>query len=279
MSCRVEDGARFQFAAVCIEECGVEFFWEEGFVFMAFVLGLCLGSFYNVCVHRYLTGQSILWPGSHCPSCGHVLSWWENIPVLSYLFLRARCRSCRKVIHWRYPALELVSGLLALALAQKYGPGWGWVLLMILAGMYLVASFIDLEECILPDILTFPAVPLALLSPLVLPISWLDAVLGSVCGAGIFLLLQQFYSRFRKMEGLGMGDIKLMLSLGALTGLTFLPLMILLSALSGLLAAVPQLLGPGGNGLRTAIPFGPFLCFGTFSALLWGEKILAIFSL
>ncbi len=247
------------------------------FYVTAFVLGLCLGSFYNVCVHRYLTGQSVVSPGSHCPACGHVLSWWENIPVLSYVLLGAKCRSCRGAIHWRYPALELLSGILALLFAVKFGPSLQWAAYMVFLGIFLVASFIDLDSFILPDVLTWPAAALALSTPLYLPVDWFETLLGSLCGAGIFLLLQQAYLRLRGLDALGTGDIKLMLSLGALVGLTYLPLMILLSALSALLLALVYMRRPSAQGLRTAVPFGPFLCLGAVLTLLWGDTLMDLF--
>lgn len=247
------------------------------FYVTAFVLGLCLGSFYNVCVHRYLTGQSVVSPGSHCPACGHVLSWWENIPVLSYVLLGAKCRSCRGAIHWRYPALELLSGILALLFAVKFGPSLQWAAYMVFLGIFLVASFIDLDSFILPDVLTWPAAALALSTPLFLPVDWFETLLGSLCGAGIFLLLQQAYLRLRGLDALGTGDIKLMLSLGALVGLTYLPLMILLSALSALLLALVYMRRPSAQGLRTAVPFGPFLCLGAVLTLLWGDTLMDLF--
>ena len=240
----------------------------------ALVLGLCLGSFYNVCVHRYLTGQSVVSPGSHCPACGHVLSWWENIPVLSYVLLGARCRSCKGGIHWRYPAVELLSGVLSLLFALKFGPTLQWAAYMVFLGIFLVASFIDLDSFILPDILTWPAAALALTTPLYLPVGWLETALGSLFGAGVFLLLQQAYLRLRGLDALGTGDIKLMLSLGALTGLSRLPLMILLAAVSALLVAVVYMRRPDAQGMRTAVPFGPFLCLGAVLTLLWGDAIL-----
>ncbi len=244
------------------------------FSFAALVLGLCLGSFYNVCVHRYLVGQSVVSPGSHCPACGHVLSWWENIPVLSYILLGAKCRSCKGRIHWRYPAVELLSGILALLFAIKFGPTLQWAVYMAFLGIFLVASFIDLDSFILPDVLTWPAAALALSTPLYLPVDWAETLLGSLCGAGIFLLLQQAYLRLRGLDALGTGDIKLMLSLGALVGLTRLPLMILLAALSALVVAVAYMRRPDAQGMRTAVPFGPFLCLGAVLTLLWGDELL-----
>jgi len=253
----------------------VELFSYPAFFYtMALILGLCLGSFYNVCVHRYLVGASVIRPGSHCPACGHVLSWWENIPVLSYVLLGAKCRSCKGDIHWRYPAVELLSGILALLFAVKFGPTAQWLTYMVFLGIFLVAAFIDLDSFILPDVLTYPAAILALSTPLFLPVDWLETMLGGLCGAGIFLLLQQAYLRLRGIDALGTGDIKLMLSLGALVGFSLLPLMILLSALCALAVAVVYLRRPEGQGLRTAIPFGPFLCLGAVLTLLWGEDLL-----
>lgn len=244
------------------------------FFLAALLLGLCLGSFYNVCVHRYLTGQSVVWPGSHCPACGHVLSWWENIPLVSYVLLGATCRGCNGAIHWRYPAVELLSGILALLFALKFGFTLQWATYMVFLGIFLVASFIDLDSFILPDVLTWPAAALALATPLFLPVDWLETLLGSLFGAGAFLLLQQVYLRWRGIEGLGTGDVKLMLSLGALVGLSLLPLMILLSALFALAVSVAWLRRPSGQGMQTAVPFGPFLCLGAVSTLLWGECLL-----
>ncbi|MDP3429408.1 MAG: A24 family peptidase, partial [Desulfomicrobium sp.] len=169
---------------------------------------------------------------------------------------------------------ELLSGILALLFAIKFGPTAQWLTYMVFLGIFLVASFIDLDSFILPDILTYPAAILAMSTPLFLPVDWFETVLGGLCGAGIFLLLQQGYLRLRGIDALGTGDIKLMLSLGALVGLSLLPLMILLSALSALLVAVVYLRRPEGQGMRTAVPFGPFLCLGAVLTLLWGDRIL-----
>lgn len=246
------------------------------FSIVALLLGLCLGSFYNVCVHRYLSGESVIWPASHCPQCKHVLAWWENIPLLSFVLLRGRCRSCAESISWRYPALELLSGLLGMCFALVYGPTLQWAVYMVFLGIFLVASFIDLDSFTLPDILTYPAAILALATPLFIPVDWFETVLGSIFGAGSFLLLQQAYLRLRKIDALGMGDVKLMLSLGALVGVYKLPIMIFLSSLSALLTFMPAMIRPGSKGLRMKIPFGPFLCLGAVLTLLFGEDILSM---
>ncbi len=245
------------------------------FSFSALVLGLCLGSFYNVCVHRYLKGQSIVRPGSHCPRCGHRLSWWENLPLFSYLLLLGRCRECKQRISIRYPVLELLSGLWALALALKFGPGWLWLLYLSFGGLLLVLSFIDLESFILPDFLTLPGAGAAFCCAWFLPhLSWQNSLLGALSGAGFFWILQRTYKLLKGVQGLGSGDIKLMLLLGALLGWQALPLSIFLAAVSGLCLSLFFLRSSPGQGLQTAIPFGPFLSLGGMLYILFGPQLM-----
>jgi leader peptidase (prepilin peptidase) / N-methyltransferase len=248
------------------------------FALFSLVLGLVLGSFYTVCVHRYISGESIVWPGSHCPACNHGLSWWENIPLFSYLALKGRCRSCRVAISIRYPAIEVVSGVWALALALKFGPTLPWAVYMVFGGIFIVASFIDLELFILPDMLTLPGALLAFVSAvLFLELDWRTSLLGALFGAGSFLIIQQVYFLIKKVEGLGTGDIKLMLLIGALLGWHALPVMIFLAACTGLLGSIYFLRMDGSQGMRTAVPFGPFLCLGAMLYILSGERLLRLF--
>lgn len=238
------------------------------------ILGLCLGSFYNVCVHRYLTGQSIVWPGSHCPACGHSLSWWENIPLISYLLLKGQCRECSKTISIRYPVIEAVSGILSLLLAMKFGFGACYFIYLFFFGLLIVASFIDLEIYILPDIITLPGAVLAFGASFFLPISWQDSLLGALAGSGLFLLLQRTYRALKKIEGLGTGDIKIMLMLGALTGWQGLPILIFSSAALGLVAALFYMKkSKGADAMQTPVPFGPFLALGAIIYILHGQSI------
>jgi leader peptidase (prepilin peptidase)/N-methyltransferase len=244
----------------------------------ALALGLLLGSFYNVCVHRYLAGESIVWPPSRCPDCGHRLSWWENIPIMSFLALRGRCRNCKAAISLRYPVVEALSGLWALALAVQYGPTWAWLAYMVMGGILIVASFIDLASFILPDILTLPGAALAFLAAVfVLGMDPVQSLLGAGIGAGTFLALQVGYRKLKGIEGLGTGDIKLMLLLGALLGPTALPIVVLGGSLAALAASVFFILQAKargeGEGLKTAIPFGPFLSLGGMLAALYGDAI------
>ncbi|MFP4399749.1 MAG: prepilin peptidase [Desulfonatronovibrio sp.] len=238
------------------------------------VIGLCLGSFYNVCIHRFLSGQSIVWPGSHCPACGHSLSWWENIPLISYAFLRGRCSSCSQTISLRYPVVESISGILSLLLAVKFGPELPYIIYLFFCGLLIIASFIDLELFILPDIITLPGAALAFGASFFLPISWQASLLGALIGAGFFLFLQKSYQTIKKIEGLGTGDIKLMLMLGALTGWQGLPVMIFLSAVLGLLGALFYMKkSRNTQAMQTPVPFGPFLALGAVIYILYGETI------
>ena len=246
------------------------------FPWLAGFLGLIFGSFYTVCVHRYLKGQSIVRPGSHCPKCLNPLRWWENLPVLSFVILAGRCGHCRAPIPWRYPALELLSALWAVLLAWRFGPGLAWLLLMAVGGVYLVAAFIDLEIFILPDALTYPGAVLGLAAGvLALHQPVLDCLIGALVGAGLFWLLRLAYFKAKGVEGLGLGDVKLMLMIGAMSGWLGLPVTILLGALSALVISPVYMLA-SGQGTKARIPFGPFLCLGSMISILWGPYFLRL---
>lgn len=246
------------------------------FAFSAMVLGLVLGSFYTSCVYRFVAGISMLKPRrSFCPACGTTLSWHENIPLLSYIVQGGRCRHCAVRINLRYPLIELISCLWAVALALRFGPGWPWLCYMVFGGIFIVASFIDLEICILPDALTLPGAGLAVVcAATVLDVGVVQSLLGAGVGAGVFWLLQVLYRRLRGLEGIGTGDIKLMLLVGALLGPASLPLVVVLAGVSGLLAGVVYMLKPTGQGLKTRVPFGPFLSLGAMLYILYGKAVV-----
>ncbi len=252
--------------------------------YLALVVGLCLGSFYNVCVARYLSGESIVFPGSKCPKCGHKLSAWENIPLLSYILLRGKCRGCQKGISWRYPALEACSGLWAMLLLFKFPllPGTElptlalWAGYMVIGAILLIVSFIDFEIYILPDVYVFPgmAITLAFAFFVVDPFhgdpTFSEALWGAGIGAGFFLALQRIYRVLQGREGLGTGDIKLMVILGAMTGAKGLPMMVLVSALGALVVAAAYM-RQQQEGMQSRVPFGPFLSLGAMVYVLAGD--------
>jgi len=233
-----------------------------------------LGSFYTVCVHRYLSGESIVFPGSKCPACGHKLRWWENVPVASFLLLQGRCRGCKTRISWRYPTMEAVSGLWALALALKFPLGpetlGPFFLYLAIGGVLIVASFIDFDSYLLPDVLTLPGAALGFLGAwLVLGMPLRDSLIGAGVGAGSFWALQVAFKKIKGYDGLGTGDIKLMLLLGALLG--WRALTITAGALTALLASVYYMRKQPEEGMRAMVPFGPFLSLGGMLYILFGD--------
>lgn len=242
-----------------------------------FIFGLCLGSFYNVCIVRYLNEESIVWPPSHCPQCGHKLSWWENIPILSFIILRGRCASCKKKISWLYPIVEFTSGLLTIALYWKFGLSVVFGLYLILFGILIVASFIDIQSFLLPDILTIPGGVLALGFSFFLPIGPKMAFLGAGSGFLLFLLIQKGYKWTKGKDGLGGGDVKLMIMLGAMVGLKGLPLVIFVSALLALLGSVVLVCRGKKIEAETAIPYGPFLSLATVLYVLSGDMWFEVY--
>lgn len=244
------------------------------FPWLAALLGLVLGSFYTVCVHRYLSGQSIVLPGSHCPQCLRKLRWWENIPIVSFVLLRGRCAGCKAPIPWRYPLMEAASCAWAVAVALSFGPGAAWLALMAVGGIFLVASFIDLEIFILPDVLTYPGAALGIATGVfALGLAWEQSLIGAGVGAGVFWLLRFLHMRARGIEGLGLGDVKLMVMIGGLTGWMGLPAAVLFGAASALILYPLFKLASKARG-PVRIPFGPFLCLGCMLALLWGDAFM-----
>lgn len=237
------------------------------FVPLAALLGLILGSFYNVCIYRYQTGESVVFPASHCPQCGKRLRAWELIPVVSYLALRGRCSGCKASISPRYPLIEALSGILAALLAWRWGASVQFLVYLAFTGALLVASAIDWDTFILPDVITLPGSVLAIPAAVfLLGLSWQNSILGAVVGSGFFLALHLYYRRFRHKEGMGLGDAKLMFMLGGLCGLSGLPTLLIIATALGLdTMLLSRFKRKGQEPVRNiAIPFGPFLSLGAF---------------
>ena len=239
-------------------------------VFGAAMLGLILGSFYNVCIFRYISGESVVFPPSHCPHCLHRLAWYELLPVVSYLCLRGRCSYCGVRISLQYPLVELLSGAVAGALAWRFGLGPALAVHLAAAGVLIVASGIDARIGILPDVLLLPATFLAIPSgALVLGHGWLATLSGCLLGGGSFWLLSVLYKRFRGRDGLGLGDAKLMCLLGALAGPLALPSIMFMGALLALTFVLISQHTP-----KTPLPFGPWLSISFFLHTLLPRIIL-----
>jgi leader peptidase (prepilin peptidase)/N-methyltransferase len=242
----------------------------------AAVLGLVLGSFYSVCVARGISGSSIVRPPSHCPRCGHRLAWWELVPVASYLLLRGRCSACRERITALYPLIELASAAWAVLAALTFGPTWWFLAYLALGGLYIVASGIDFQVYLLPNVLTYPAAILGIAIGALRPdIGPTQAGIGAAAGFGVFWLLAAGYRLAKGFDGLGGGDVKLMLSIGGACGVLGLPYAVLMGSLAALVASPFYVLGKG-RGRSMPIPFGPFLCLGAMAQMLYGPALLRL---
>ena len=246
------------------------------FLAWAFVLGACLGSFYGLCVYRYVNGIP-MGSRSFCPRCGKTLRPRHLAPIVSWLVLGGRCAFCRAPIGFARLFVECVSGLVALLLAAHYGLSLAFAATLLIFGALIVLSGIDAACRILPDAMTAPLALAALpVSLWILRVDLLDCLAGGILGAGLLFGLRRVFFAWRGVEALGLGDVKLMLSLGFLCGLHMLPLLLLTASLS-CLAASPYWLAGAPSPRAAQIPFGPFLALGCFISLLYGERIRAFF--
>jgi leader peptidase (prepilin peptidase)/N-methyltransferase len=249
------------------------------FFLWAFLLGLVVGSFLNVCIHRLPRHLSIVVPRSHCPDCGRVIRWYDNIPLLSYLWLLGRCRSCKKPIPLRYPLVEAVTGVLSVLVYLKFGVGLSYVFYFLLFAAPLVAiAFIDLERKIIPDVLSLTGIAVGTLATIILSglpftAALLKSLWGILAGGGALFFISWFYERLRRQEGIGGGDVKLAAMLGAFFGWKAVFVILLLASLLGSVAGVILMIARR-QGAQTAIPFGPFLAAGALLHLFVGNELL-----
>jgi leader peptidase (prepilin peptidase) / N-methyltransferase len=238
------------------------------------LLGLSVGSFLNVCVHRLPRRQSLVRPGSRCPHCGYVLRWYDNIPVVSYLALRGRCRACRESIAIRYPALELAT----LVLFLVHGAVFGWSALLVVRLLFACAMVvlfaIDLEHHLLPDVITLPGIVAGLLFSIVLPPGIVDSLLGVLVGGGVLWLIGEAYYRYSGQEGMGGGDVKMLAMIGAFLGWKLVLVTLVLSSVAGSLIGVVVIALKRG-GMKYALPYGTFLALGALAASLVGERLVS----
>ena len=235
-------------------------------------LGLAVGSFLNVCIHRLPRGGSLIGPGSRCPACGYELRWYDNVPVLSYLWLGARCRSCRSRISIRYPIVELVTMGMFLLHYQVFG--WDALLVprLLFACAMIVLFEIDLEHQILPDVITLPGIAAGLLFALVFPPGLRSAALGMLVGGGVLFAIGEAWSRLRKVEAMGFGDVKMLAMIGAFVGLKVIVVTFVLASYLGGLAGI-VLIATRRGGMMSKVPFGTFLAVAALAASLWGNAI------
>ncbi|MFQ2134990.1 prepilin peptidase [Aeromonas hydrophila] len=264
---------------------------------LVFLFSLMIGSFLNVVIHRlpimlerewqaeylgYFNPETLpqqeerynlMVPRSACPHCGHAITAMENIPLLSWLWLKGRCRECQAPISIRYPLVELLTALLSLVVAATFAPGWGLLAALLLTWVLVALTFIDLDKMLLPDQMTLPLLWGGLLFNLTggfAPLA--DAVIGAMAG---YLVLWSLYWAFKLLtgkEGMGYGDFKLLAALGAWLGWQALPIVLLLSSLVGAFIGIGLIL-LRNHHQNKPIPFGPYLAIAGWIALLWGDTI------
>ncbi len=237
------------------------------------LLGLAVGSFLNVCIYRLPLDQSLVFPASHCPSCDRKLSWFENVPVLAWLALRGRCRTCQAQISVVYPLVELFTGAMFAWAVWQYGPGWLFVSRLLFGCMLIVLFFVDLRHRILPNPITVGGTIVGFILSFVTAPGWVSSLIGLVIGGLIPLLLAEAYLRLRKIEGLGMGDVKMLALIGAFLGWQLVLLTLALASILGSLVGVGMILTRRGD-MKSALPFGTFLAIAALFAAAAGEPLV-----
>lgn len=241
---------------------------------IAGTVGALIGSFLNVCIYRLPRGESIVWPSSHCPSCGKSIEYYDNVPLLSYLWLAGRCRACGASIPIRYPLVEAVNAAGYLAILSTFGPTWTTVFYAVLFSALLVVAGTDLTHKIIPNVVTLPGIVLGLFgAATVLPVGLINALLGIAVGGGILWALAWASPYLFGKEGMGGGDIKLLAMIGAFLGWKPALLTIMVGSLAG------SVIGVSLIALRLMkrddyIPFGPFLVLGALLSMFFAQPLL-----
>ena len=251
-----------------------ELFWGG----VVLLLGAIVGSFLNVVIVRLpREGGSIVFPASHCPACESPIRWYDNIPLLSFLLLRRRCRDCGALIAWRYPLVELAMALLSLALFAKFGISTPFGIYFLFIGALVAIICIDAEHQIIPDAISLPGIALGFLFSLVNPlVDWQASLIGLLAGGGSFYLLALVYYLLTRREGMGGGDIKLLAMIGAFQGWQALPFVVFISSLIGTVAGIGAMIKQGKGG-KTVIPYGPFLAVASLLYLFFQREMLLLF--
>jgi leader peptidase (prepilin peptidase)/N-methyltransferase len=253
---------------------------------IVFIFGAIVGSFLNVCIVRIPKSDSIVDPPSHCPVCKSAIRFYDNIPLISYIVLLGRCRSCSAKISPRYFFVELLTACLAVALYYQFGFSLAFLVGFIFVAALIVISFIDLDVRIVPDVISLPGIVAGLLfsvvaryginDPFEIIPSPLSALIGVLVGGGFLLALAWAYQAFTGVEGMGGGDIKLLAMIGAFLGWTSIPFTLFFASLTGSVIGLGFMIGKGA-GRRFALPFAPFLCLGALLYLFFGSELMEFY--
>jgi leader peptidase (prepilin peptidase)/N-methyltransferase len=267
---------------------------------VAGVFGAVIGSFLNVVIHRVPLEESIVFPNSRCPSCGAVIAFYDNIPVLSYVLLRAKCRGCKERISFRYPAVELLTALMFVAVAMHDGLSAALPFDLVFISALVALMFIDAEHQILPDVITLPGIAFAIVARLAIPLLtgaphfddlpslthgsfsdlplWLTSIIGAAIGAliggGSLWLMGWTWEKLRNVEAMGLGDVKMMFMVGAYLGWRLTILTIFVGVLSGSVIGILLMTIERRFDSKKLLPFGVFLGLGAIASLLFGSHLV-----
>ena len=267
---------------------------------VAGVFGAIIGSFLNVVIHRVPLEESIVFPNSRCPSCGAALAFYDNIPVLSYVALRAKCRNCKEHISFRYPAVELLTAALFVGVAWHDGLSAALPFDLVFVSALLALVFIDAEHMILPNVITYPGIVFADVARIAIPYltgtphfddvpslaqgalanmpifvtSLAGALIGALLGGGSLWLMGWTWEKLRGIEAMGLGDVKMMFMVGAYLGWRLTILTIFIGVLSGSLIGIVLMMRQKDRSMQMLLPFGVFLGLGSIAALLFGAQIV-----
>lgn len=245
--------------------------WINGYVLF---IGMCVGSFLNVCIHRLPAGLSIVRPPSACPECGTSIRWYDNIPVISYLLLRGRCRGCQVPISIRYPIVELLTGLFAMITWLQFGPIPATPIYFLFIAALLVITFIDIDHRIIPDIISLPGIGLGFAASFLLPgLDWISSLIGIAAGGGLLLSIAWGYHLITGKDGMGGGDIKLLAMIGAFLGWKGVLFTVMAASFIGTAVGIVMMVR-ARKGMKMALPFGPFLAIGAILYLFFGPQII-----
>lgn len=243
------------------------------FAAIAGVFGLCIGSFLNVVIYRLPRGQSLATPPSRCRDCGYSLRWFDNIPLLSFVLLRGRCRQCGVAVSWQYPIVELVTAALfvLVVLLTPVGPLLlaRWLFVSILVALFVI----DLEHQILPNTITLPGIVAGVMFSTFAPPGEMDAIIGALLGGGVLYAIATGYYVWRRHEGMGMGDVKMLAMIGAFLGWPSVLITLVIASFSGTGVGL-AMMATNRGGMKYALPFGTFLAVGALVAMFAADPLI-----
>jgi leader peptidase (prepilin peptidase)/N-methyltransferase len=243
-------------------------------VLICAAFGLIIGSFLNVCIARLPAGESVMFPGSRCPSCRMAIHWYDNIPVLSFLLLGGKCRACRAPISARYPAIEAATGLAFAVQAYVNADDFAMLASRLVFTALLVVLFgTDLETQRLPNVLTIPGAIVGLIFSVWLPPGLRDSLIGLALGGGILLAVRWVWERVKHVEAMGLGDVKMLAMIGAFLGWRQVWVVLFFGSVAGALIGIGMAAARRGS-MQTRLPFGTFLALAAFAASLVGDRLV-----